>query len=156
MIEEKPLWLRIAEDEIGVREIAGPGSEARIVKYHASTTLKATDDSVPWCSSFVNWVMQKAGYKGTGLANARSWLKWGNAIKEPKLGCIVVFRRTGSPTAGHVAFYEGESNGLLLVLGGNQSDQVRLSRYPKGSVLGYRWPSEVTVSIPKQNASTGV
>lgn len=138
-----PKWLEIAEREIGVKELKGGAAEARIVKYHSATTLKATSDEVPWCSAFVNWVMQQAGYKGTGLANARSWLKWGHEITEPRLGCIVVFRRGTNPSLGHVAFYEGDDGNLIKVLGGNQGDMVRQGRYPKSDVIGYRWPDEV-------------
>jgi hypothetical protein len=37
----------------------------------------------------------------------------------------------------------GESAEGIQVLGGNQSDEVRLSYYPKSKVLGYRLPSTV-------------
>lgn len=44
-----PKWLEIAEKELGVHEIPGPKSEARIVQYHSSTWLTATSDETPWC-----------------------------------------------------------------------------------------------------------
>lgn len=136
----KPAWLEIAEGELGVKELAGGAAEARIVKYHATTTLKATSDEVPWCSAFANWCIQRAGLKGTGLANARSWLTWGKRLEEPREGCIVVFKRGSNPTSGHVAFFVGMDGNYLRVLGGNQSDCVKVSRYPVADVLGYRWP----------------
>jgi lysozyme family protein len=55
-------WMDIAIAELGVHEDSLPGQHnARIVECHQSTTLKATDDETPWCSSFANWVMVKAG-----------------------------------------------------------------------------------------------
>jgi len=138
---DDPAWYRIAWEERAVREVAGPRSNPRIEEYQRATTYHAGNDAVPWCSSFVNWCMAKAGIEGTHSAAARSWLAWGREIARPVRGCIVVFTRAGDPGSGHVAFYAGrESNADLRVLGGNQEDQVKVSRYPAGRVLGYRMP----------------
>jgi len=136
----KTPWYEAARGELGVREIVGPAANARIVKYHACTTLKATSDDVPWCSAFVNWCFQRVGLTGTGLANARSWLKWGKAIDTPVEGCVVVFKRGRNPKSGHVGFVVGDDGETLRVLGGNQGDMVKVSRFKKADVLGYRWP----------------
>ncbi len=130
----------IAKGEVGVREIPGPEDNDRIVEYHSTTTLKATDDETSWCSSFVNWCVIQAGLKGTNSAAARSWLKWGMAVSHPIEGDIVIFKRGNSPTAGHVGFFVSEYNGAISVLGGNQSNKVGISAYKKDDVLGYRKP----------------
>ena len=145
-----PPWLEIAQHELlaGVSEIAGPGDSQRIVEYHQTTTLRATDDEVPWCSSFVNWCVQKAGLDPTKSARARSWLFWGKRLQVPPYGCIVVLNRANGPqdpsvleAPGHVGFYLGPaSQELILVLGGNQSNAVNVKRYAKNRVLGYQWP----------------
>jgi uncharacterized protein (TIGR02594 family) len=141
---DKPKWLEIAEAEVGVKEIPGTAANPRIVEYAKHTTLKATSDEVPWCSSFVNFCIAEAGMKPTGLANARSWLKWGVPHTEPRPGCIVVLSRGNNPQSGHVGFYASDvGNGLIKVLGGNQGDQVKYSNFPKSSVIGYRWPEGV-------------
>jgi len=138
-----PKWYKIAESEIGTKEIAGPKHNSRVLEYHATTTLKATNDETPWCSAFVNWCVTQAGIKGTNLANARSWLKWGKALDIPTPGCIVVFRRGSNPQAGHVAFFHSfVGGGYIKVLGGNQADQVKFSNYPIADVLGYRTHDE--------------
>lgn len=131
----------IAKKELGIKEVDGSGSNSRIIMYNAHTSLKATDDSVPWCSSFTNFVVDTAGYKGTNSAAARSWLDWGKVIDKPILGCIVVFKR-GKPPSGHVAFCDHPdiSNGIIRVLGGNQGDSVKVARFPVSDVLGYRSP----------------
>lgn len=148
---EKPKWLTIAEAEAGVKEIDGSGNNPRIVEYHATTSLRAKEDAVPWCSSFTNWCMSKAGIQGTGSAAAISWASWGERITEPREGCIVVIRQrkkgqdqaTGSASGNHVAFFKKIDNGRIFLLGGNQSDSVKVSSFGLASydVIAYRWPS---------------
>lgn len=136
--------LQIAIAEIGTREITGHTDNPRIVEYHQATLLKATDDETPWCSAFANWCMHQAGLPGTNNAMARSWLKWGVSLTEPVPGCIVVLKR-GAPPSGHVGFFlqRTTKEGFILVLGGNQSDQVGISTFNAADVLGYRWIQEV-------------
>lgn len=136
-----PKWLEVAQSERGTKEIPGSGDNPRIIEYHATTTLRAVDDSVPWCSAFVNWCMKQAGIKGTGLANARSWLDWGENLGHPKAGAVVILSR-GAPPSGHVGFFLRQEGDRIAVLGGNQSDQVKVSTFPASMVLGYRWPDK--------------
>lgn len=42
---------------------------------------------------------------------------------------------------GHVGFYVGGGAGSIRVLGGNQSDRVKVSVFPTSMLLGYRWTS---------------
>jgi uncharacterized protein (TIGR02594 family) len=134
-------WMVFARGEMGQAEIEGAQNNPRIVEYHAATSLKATDDETPWCSAFANWCMKKAGIRGTGQANARSWLDWGRRIDTPVAGCIVVLKRGTSTTSGHVGFFTEKQGDRIQVLGGNQSNRVKLSLYPTSDVLGYRLPA---------------
>jgi len=127
--------LRIAEGEMGIAELPGDENTARILEYHAETSLGATSDAVPWCSSFVNWVVIKAGLKGTKSAAAQSWLRWGVELETPVKGCIVVFSRV---SGGHVGFFVGETDKHIFCLGGNQRDSVNISAYKKERFLSYR------------------
>lgn len=139
-----PLWYRIALREMhtGVDEIAGAQHNPRILEYHAATSLAATSDETPWCSSFVNWCMMKAAAERTHSAAARSWLTWGMPLETPRVGCVTVFSRPPVPTSGHVAFFVAVENDRILVLGGNQSNQVNITSYPASRLLAYRWPRE--------------
>ena len=132
-------WLTIAENERGVKEIRGSEAHPRIIEYHATTKLKATSDEVPWCSSFVNWVMAQAKYPRTNSAAARSWLEYGRETV-PHFGAIAVFRRTGG---NHVGFYVGETSAAVRVLGGNQSNEVNVRLYRKSDLIGYRLPNKL-------------
>lgn len=136
--DDDPKWYHVAWRERGVKEIVGVGSNPRIDEYQTATTYAANNDAVAWCSSFVNWVMREAGIPRTRLANARSWLDWGQKLTVPRRGCVVVLKRGSNPKEGHVAFYVSESGDRLL--GGNQDNQVKISSYPKASLLGYFWP----------------
>lgn len=140
----KPKWLEIAEGECGQKEVKGPGSNARIISYHACTSLKASDDETPWCSAFINWVMVQAGLKYTKSAAARSWLTWGVPLNNPIEGCIVVLKR-GAPPSGHVCLYIADRGDYIKCLGGNQGDQVKTSNFLKSDVLSYRWPDNVVI-----------
>ena len=137
-------WLPIARAEIGVKEVSGSGDNARVVQYLRSTTLPAdlaTEDETAWCSAFVNWVMEQAGYEGTDSAMARSWLNWGRKIDRPTRGCITVFERPeAGPTSGHVGFFMGSTADTVSVLGGNQSDAVNVTGQQRSRLLGFRMP----------------
>jgi len=135
--DDAPKWFKIAQKELGQKEIRG-GENKRILEYHAATTLRAKEDEIPWCASFVSWCLESAGVASTHSAWARSYLKWGKELKEPEYGCIVVFSR--GKTSGHVAFYVSSTKDYITVLGGNQSDSVCISKYKKSDLLGYRWP----------------
>lgn len=148
----KPTWIEIAEGEIGQKEIRG-GENPRIIEYHATCTLKAKEDEIPWCSSFVNWCMEQAGIPGTKSAAAASWINWGQVLTTPREGCITVIRqkfkgsdaKTGSASGNHVGFFQKLENGRIFLLGGNQSDSVKVSSFGLSAytVVAYRWPHEV-------------
>ena len=136
----------IAKKELGQKEIPGPKSNPRIVAYHQATTLKAKDEAIPWCSSFVCWCIDqalKAGWVGapsTKQAWARSYLAWGKSVKKnPKPGDICIFTRGKSKSQGHVAFFVAKNpNGTIKVLGGNQGDSVCYRNYSPGLLLDIR------------------
>ena len=129
-------WLTIARGEEGVKEIPGKGIEARIVEYHQATTLGATDDAVPWCSSFVCWCLQQAGYKSTRSARAISYAGYG-VPSEPMEGAIVVTKRKGGH---HVGFLVGQTRNGVLLLGGNQSDMNCTKEFANSQIVAIRWP----------------
>lgn len=143
--QESPPWLSIAESQLGIKEFVGGKSNPEVSKYFSATGLGGhTTDDVPWCSAFVNWVMERAGYRGTRRANARSWLDWGMKLEEPKVGCIAVLSRgVISAGQGHVGFFVAALPSRIVLLGGNQNDGVCRHEYGSGRVLEYVWPREL-------------
>lgn len=133
-----PEWYLIARKEIGQKEVVN-GSNPRIIEYHMVTSLKATDDDIPWCSSFVSWVFENCDppIKSSRSAWAKSYMAWGKTLDKPKVGCVCVFTRD---KGGHVGFFVAEFPDSIMVLGGNQNNSVNISEYSKANLLGYRWP----------------
>ena len=83
----------------------------------------------------MNNVMEASGRPGTGGVDAKSWLTWagGTVVKDPKYGDIVVTKlKKHSPriTGYHVAFYISHTKTHITMLGGNQEDRVRETKYP--------------------------
>lgn len=137
---DDPDWLKVAYKEIGTKEIPGDKHEKRILDYGTAVDLDVTSDEIPWCSNLVNWCFKQVDIEGTKSAVARSWLAWGKEIEKPYRGCVAIFRRGKSSWQGHVGFWVGEQGSDILLLGGNQSNQVCIMRYPKSKLLGFRTP----------------
>jgi uncharacterized protein (TIGR02594 family) len=135
-----PAWLAVAYREIGQEEIAGPQNNPRIIEYLGSvgSTQELQDDEVDWASAFVEWSLRQTGIAGPRSMEPSAWLNWGRTIAEPELGCVVVFSFKG---LGHVGFYVKTEGNSLYILGGNQSDAVKISRYAKKDAIGYRVPA---------------
>jgi uncharacterized protein (TIGR02594 family) len=104
--------------------------------------MKVDPARIPWCAGFVNAILSRAGYEGTGSLMARSFLGYGIPTTYPREGDIAVFSRGKNSSAGHVGFYVGEEtvDGVkyIKVLGGNQNKEVSVAYYPANKLLGYR------------------
>lgn len=139
-----PLWMILAEKELGVREVTGSGDNPRVLEYLRSTDLDhdlASHDSTPWCSAFANHMMELSGHAGTNSAWAKSWASWGVGVKKPVYGDVTVLTRDGG---GHVAFFvKDNGDGTVRLLGGNQHDEVCYANFPKDRVIAFRRPAQV-------------
>ena len=136
-------WIQIAQKEMGVAEIPGAQHNPRILEYHASCGLSNATDELSWCSSFVNWVMTQAGFKGTNSAQAISWANWngGQKFDKPCYGAIGVISWGGGK--GHVGFVVGKVGGKIAMLGGNQGNMVKVSAFPEGKFIGFVLPTGI-------------
>tara|TARA_R110000744_G_scaffold2592_5_gene10323 strand:+ start:8992 stop:9501 length:510 start_codon:yes stop_codon:yes gene_type:complete len=133
---------RLAETFRGLKEIAGPRDEAKIVQMFAAVGHAwVKDDETAWCAAFVGAMIERVGLISTKALNARSYLDWGEEVdpQYAQAGDVVVFSR-GDPKGwqGHVAFFVSQDATNISVLGGNQSNMVSVARYPKSRLLGVR------------------
>jgi uncharacterized protein (TIGR02594 family) len=114
----------------------------RITLYHSTTAGGAAPDEVAWCSSFVNYCVEKAGRVGTDSKAARSWNQWGTAVPKSQWqeGDIIVFwRESPSGWKGHVGFLVDWNGASPEVLAGNQGNRLSIARpYPFGQILSVR------------------
>jgi uncharacterized protein (TIGR02594 family) len=93
-----------------------------------------------WCADFMNFVLRRAGGKGTQSRAARSFLDYGKKLDGPRVGAIAIFYRKG-PNSGHVGVVRGtDGQGNPIVVSGNHGHTVMQSTYPKSKVLAYVMP----------------
>lgn len=139
----------IAQRFTGVSEVSGGLHNPQIMAMLKLDMQWPDGDEVPWCSAFANYVCWLLRLPRSKDLRARSWLEVGEGVTfdEAKVGDIVVLTRGGGdqPPAhvidapGHVGFFAGWSGDQYVeVLGGNQSDTVKVSRYDRDRLLGVR------------------
>ena len=135
----EPLWLTEARADIGVREVPGAATAPTIARWLIELKAWWSGDEVPWCGTAVAAWMRAADVAlPQHWYRAKAWAEWGQPLREPAHGCVVVFERTGG---GHVGLVVGQTQiGDLLVLGGNQGDAVNVRSFPRHRVYAYRWP----------------
>lgn len=130
-----------AWSHVGVHETAGEKATADIVGFFARAGHpEVTSDETAWCAAFAGACLADAGLPNTGSLAARSYLKYGTELSEPKVGAIAVFKRTSDPNQGHVAFVTGWGEGKIRCLGGNQRDSVCEEAFGTANLLSLRWP----------------
>lgn len=135
----EPRWLGEARKLIGLKEISGKAHSPEIVQMWKDIRRGGIkDDETPWCAAFVGAILERVGIQSSRFESAHSYLDWGSRLNSPVNGCVVVFARNGG---GHVGFVVGATkDGGLLVLGGNQDNEVNVKAFPWTRVVGFRWP----------------
>lgn len=135
---KRPAWMVEADSNIGVREIPGPTHNPKILGWLARLKAWWREDETPWCGTFVAHCILTAGIEPPKeWYRAKAWATWGSRLSPPRYGAILVFDRAGG---GHVGFYASEDHEAYHVLGGNQSNQVNLTRIAKSRLVASRWP----------------
>ncbi len=145
----QPDWLVAAWRELGVREVAGARDNPRILAmFKDSGHETVVRDEVAWCAAFVGACLERGGRRGSRSLMARSYLQWGEDARELRTGSVAVLSRGSNPALGHVGFVVGEADDKVLLLGGNQGQEVSVQSFPKSRLLGVRWP--VGASLVKE------
>ncbi|MFP2768053.1 TIGR02594 family protein [Oceanisphaera sp. KMM 10153] len=149
-------WIDRARSYLGLRENTSP-TEHNPLLIHMLDSMGAfngeakawwRNDDVAWCGLFVGYVL------GTMQRYVvREWYRaseWSGhtmtELFEPAYGCLVTFTRTGG---GHVGFVVGQDkHGNIMVLGGNQGNEVNIRPFARSRVTGYYWPSKMQNGRP--------
>jgi uncharacterized protein (TIGR02594 family) len=140
-----PRWMSHAWACFGVREYAGPRSNAAVVAMYKDAGHEAiTDDAVPWCAAFVGACLVRSGVTATGSLRARSYLDWGIAIEQAAFGAVAILSRGSNPALGHVGFVVGATDDDVYLLGGNQANAVTVARFSRKRLLAFRMLREAS------------
>lgn len=147
-----PEYLKLAADDVGLKETTAMGNSNPVVEDYIQvvTGKKADARSTPWCAYWVGAKLEEKGVPSTKSGMARSYLNWGTKVEEEdwQQGDIIVFwrGRTNDGVTGHVGFLIAWDEDSVIVLGGNQGDQVCFQDFSKAKILGVRRPRAITKS----------
>jgi len=130
------------------------GLEERVHRTELKELLDVDPVRTEWCAAFVNAVLELDGIPGSDSVSdvplmARSFLVWGERVDPADIqrGDVVIFPRGNQGWQGHVGFYVDTQvvNGkeIWIVLGGNQSNEVRYDFFSPNEALGIRRQSPV-------------
>ena len=140
---------RIAQRFVGIKEVPGPASNPMVLAMLQLDQAWPHDDEVPWCSAFCNYVAWLLRLPRSKNLAARSWLQVGVAISldQAQADCDAVILKRGEGNQpgpeiinapGHVGFYAGQHDDVVLLLAGNQGNMVSIAEFPKSRILGVR------------------
>ena len=144
----------LARKEIGTKEIVGSKHNPKVVGWFAEVGHSwVNDDETPWCAAFVGAMLKRAGYRFTGKLNARSYADTPSntevSLSDVQEGDIVVFSRGNSAWQGHVGFFVRQTAKSILVLGGNQNNEVNEKFYSKSRLIGVYRPKRAATPASK-------
>jgi uncharacterized protein (TIGR02594 family) len=152
-----PSWIKTAKKEIGVKEDVNEDGKPLNKGERVDEYLKSSGTASPnmWCGAFVTWCLKQNKIDVVkGGAVSGNWKSYGVKLDKPAVGAIVIF------DFGHVGFLLGETKkGDYVVLGGNQSQMVKISSFSKeGTTLvfpkGYTPNYNIPTLDAKGNATT--
>lgn len=144
---------RLGSRFLGMKELPGALSNPAIMAMLQLDQAWPADDSVAWCSAFVNYIAHLLELPRSRSLAARSWTEIGAPISLDQAvrgRDIVVFTRAGTPKSphkdaagnwlsGHVAIYDSQLIARrIAVLGGNQGDAVSIAMFNVDDVIAVR------------------
>lgn len=160
-------WMDLAIDEA----IKGKGSAENVLpmldlsyKYirfskGKSGITTAPNDSVEgsWCAAYICWTLDKSGYTihPKGRMASQSFRYFNNQlykkISTPIFGAITLYTNVKNPGHGHVGYLFGTTpSGKYILLGGNQSNRLKFTAYPRyfggNKIKGFYVPISYKIS----------
>jgi len=98
-----------------------------------------TSRATLWCARFMNMVLQRTGFQGTGSDAARSFASYGQRVSGPQVGAIAVMARRGG---GHVGIVSGiDAAGNPILISGNNRNRVVEAPISRRRVYAYVMPT---------------
>lgn len=99
-----------------------------------------TDMDRRWCARFMNFVLERSGYSGTGSDAAKSFASYGRRVPGPQIGAIAVMHR--GRNGGHVGIVSGidEKGNPIIISGNSVGRKVAEIPYPRSRIYAYVMP----------------
>jgi uncharacterized protein (TIGR02594 family) len=123
----------------GMATSGGPGSSNVVAQARRYLGGNPTGRSSLWCARFMNMVLQRSGFHGTGSDMAASFAHYGQRVSGPRVGAIAVMGRRGG---GHVGVITGvDAHGNPIMISGNNGNRVREAPISRGRIYAYVMPT---------------
>lgn len=102
----------------------------------SANTKDGGKQGTPWCACFVTFALQQSGLPLLRTASSQAYKRYGSEIawtswENVRLNDIIVLTNMSETDKGHVGFFRGynPSTSSILMLGGNQSDTLKVSTF---------------------------
>jgi uncharacterized protein (TIGR02594 family) len=122
---------------------SGLGSYALVSEARRYIGTNPTSMARLWCARFMNFVLHRTGYRGTGSDAALSFRRYGQRVRGPRIGAIAVMRRKGGGHVGIVSGIDRHGNPILIsgnTTIGNGRRIVAERVYPRTRIISYVMP----------------
>ena len=158
-----PPWLVAAARDFGLREVAGPRSNPRIIEMYRAANHPAPetldDTTWSWCSAAMCLWFEESKLPSTNSLMGRSWLKRKSStriegMKVLPRGAVVVLKYDNDPNHGHVAILLKDNGKTLKVIGANQRNHVCEMDWARERLIGAIWPNERPMTQPSADVPT--
>lgn len=143
-VERMPPWMAEMNRRAGLNEVRDNAALSDWLRSWGRFLGNPKD--LPWCGDAVETCVAKTLPDEPLPSNpffAQAWAKFGKDVGSPIVGAIGVIRWT--PSSGHVGIVAGVSGDRVNLLGGNQSNAINVSSFPRSKFIAFRWPSTFPV-----------
>ncbi|WP_064579601.1 DUF4280 domain-containing protein [Streptobacillus moniliformis] len=116
----------------------------KIVMYHKIGGGIDANSQIPWCSSFVNWILDVSGIGSFKTASSQQMINKLKRIDKPLYGSILIFTKYNKNNEatghGHITFLMGitDDKKQYICLGGNQEREIKYSKYYLDKKMGVK------------------
>lgn len=108
--------LRIAKNEIGVRELSGHNDGPRVAAYLRYTHV---EQGSPWCAAFVSWVFGQAGYPAPRSPWSPALFPLSKRTKQVSPAVVFGIYFSHLKRIGHCGLVERQEGDWLTTIEGN-------------------------------------
>jgi uncharacterized protein (TIGR02594 family) len=98
----------------------------------------------PWCTTFVSYILYKAGTEYLKVASSQAYASYGKAVNwrdynNLRLNDIVIITNKSDPSRGHAGFLKGidPNTKTFTLAGGNQGNTYKLSPFAENDSSRY-------------------